>query len=214
MLGETVTLRTVTVPQVMLRKVVLDYVVTALLVILLAIPLACVAVAIKFESHGPVFFRQPRLGLNNRVFYIWKFRTMDHALADLDGERLTLRNDPRITRLGWWLRRLSIDEVPQLLNVLAGEMSIVGPRPHALKANVGGVRYDELVNDYASRHCIKPGITGWAQVNGCRGETILVEQIEMRVAYDLEYIGKQSIMFDVWIIMRTAVCLLRRIEAF
>ena len=212
--GETVTLRTVTSSQLILRKVVFDYVVAALLVILLAIPLACVAAALKFESRGPVFFRQPRLGLNNRVFYIWKFRTMDHALADLDGACLTLRNDPRITRLGWWLRRLSIDEVPQLLNVFAGEMSIVGARPHAIKATVGGVRYDELVNDYARRHWIKPGITGCARVNGCRGETIRVEQNEMRVAYDLEYIEKQSITFDVWIIMPTAVCLLWRIEAF
>jgi polysaccharide biosynthesis protein PslA len=190
-----------------IQKTVFDHIVAIVVLIVLVIPIACIAVIIRLDSRGPVFFRQPRLGLNNSVFRIWKFRTMYHDTSDLDGTCLTFRNDPRITRVGGFMRKFSIDELPQVFNVLAGEMSLVGPRPHALKANVNGILYRDVVGNYNLRHCAKPGITGWAQVNGWRGETVTPEQIKMRVEYDLEYISRQSLLFDLLIMARTVVCL-------
>jgi len=205
--GETILTAPVLLqPQLRLRKLVFDYVLGALLLIVFFIPMACIAVAIKLESPGPVFFRQPRIGLNNERFQVWKFRTMVHTEADLNGKCLTLRNDPRITGVGLWLRRWSIDEVPQLFNVMVGEMSLVGPRPHPIEANVGGRLYRDIVAGYDDRHCVKPGMTGWAQVNGWRGETISVHQIEQRVAYDMDYIRNWSLLLDLKIILRTIGC--------
>ena len=183
----------------------IGYLLAVLLTVALAVPLACIALLIKFDSPGPVFFRQPRIGLNNRVFVMWKFRTMYVQCADVAGAQLTQRDDPRITRFGAWLRRTSLDELPQLFNVLAGEMSLVGPRPHALQAKAGDVLYADLVAGYHKRHVVLPGITGWAQINGWRGETTCAEQIEQRVRYDLEYIEKQSLWFDLRILMLTVV---------
>lgn len=187
----------------LVRKTICDMLLTVPLILVAMIPMLLVAVAIKLDSHGPVFFRQPRVGLNGRIFRMWKFRTMHVCDADMDGVRLTRRCDPRITRVGARLRKWSIDEVPQLLNVLTGDMSLVGPRPHAVKANVGNRLYSELIPNYWRRHCVKPGITGWAQVNGWRGETTTFRQIEQRVLHDLEYISRQSLPFDFWILALT-----------
>jgi len=128
---------------------------------------------------------------------------MHHKAADLGGNVLTVRNDTRLTRCGVWLRAFSLDELPQILNVITGEMSLVGPRPHPVKAKAAGRFYHDIVPYYGMRHCVRPGITGWAQVNGWRGETSVVEHIEQRVAHDMEYIAKQSLCFDLAIILRT-----------
>jgi lipopolysaccharide/colanic/teichoic acid biosynthesis glycosyltransferase len=172
-----------------------------------------IAVAIKLDSQGPVFFRQPRIGLNNHIFKIWKFRTMLAERADIMGGQLTRRNDSRVTRVGGWLRKWSLDELPQVLNVLAGEMSVVGPRPHPLQAKAGETLYHDVVAGYQKRHEVLPGITGWAQVNGWRGETSEAFQIEQRVRYDLEYIARQSIWFDLRILLLTCACVVRN-QAF
>ena len=156
------------------------------------------AVAIKLESNGPIFFQQRRCGFNSREFTILKFRTM---YMREDGEvRQAIRNDPRVSKVGAFLRRTSIDELPQLLNVLRGEMAIVGPRPHAIAHDKA---WAHLVEFYALRHHIKPGITGLAQVNGCRGETETTEKIADRVRYDLQYIDSWSFWHDIQIIFRT-----------
>jgi lipopolysaccharide/colanic/teichoic acid biosynthesis glycosyltransferase len=180
-----------------------DFTIATLSLMVAAVPMALIALLIKFDSPGPVFFRQPRIGYDNKVFWIWKFRTMQHAAADLAGSRLTLRNDPRMTRVGTWLRALSIDEVPQLLNVLMGNMALVGPRPHPIDAKAGERLYSDVVPQYALRHCVRPGLTGWAQVNGWRGETRTAHQIEQRVAHDMEYIARQSFLFNIVIIVLT-----------
>jgi Undecaprenyl-phosphate glucose phosphotransferase len=162
-----------------------------------------IALLIRFDGPGPILFRQKRYGFNNELIEVLKFRTMHHGMSDANAERLTQRNDPRITRVGAVLRRTSLDELPQFLNVLRGEMSIVGPRPHALAAKAGSLLYQEAVGHYDARHRMKPGITGWAQVNGWRGETDTVEQIRKRVEHDLYYIENWSLAFDLRIILRT-----------
>jgi Undecaprenyl-phosphate glucose phosphotransferase len=178
--------------------------VLALAILTLISPLMlAVAIAIKCDSRGPVFFRQKRYGYNNQLIEVLKFRSMYSHMTDANAELLTQRNDPRITRLGAFLRRTSLDELPQFLNVLRGEMSIVGPRPHALAAKAGALLYQDAVKYYDARHRVKPGITGWAQVNGWRGETDTVEQIRKRVEYDLYYIEHWSVAFDLRIILRT-----------
>jgi putative colanic acid biosynthesis UDP-glucose lipid carrier transferase len=167
-----------------------------------------VAIAIKLESKGPVIFRQQRYGFVNKIFWIYKFRTMTHRT---DAERITVqatRNDVRITRFGRLLRRLSIDELPQLLNVLNGTMSLVGPRPHAIDHNEA---YSQLIRGYFARHRVKPGLTGWAQVNGYRGETRTLEDMEARVRYDIYYVENWSVLFDLKILAMTlVVCLTGR----
>jgi Undecaprenyl-phosphate glucose phosphotransferase len=165
--------------------------------------LLVIALLIKLDSPGPVLFRQKRYGFNNTLIDVLKFRTMYTDQTDAKAEQLTRRNDPRITRVGAFLRRTSLDELPQFLNVVRGEMSIVGPRPHALAAKAGTLLYQDAVKYYDARHRVKPGITGWAQVNGWRGETDTVEQIKKRVEYDLYYIEHWSILLDLKIIART-----------
>lgn len=177
----------------------------AAFVIFFAPMLFIIGVLIKLDSPGPVFFRQPRRGLNNKTFMVFKFRTMHMADTDLASVKQTSRNDPRVTRLGKWLRRLSIDELPQLINVIRGEMSLVGPRPHALKTMVEGELLDKALADYLLRYQVKPGITGWAQVNGARGELVTCEDLRRRLTYDLEYIQRWSVRFDLKIIFLTAV---------
>jgi Undecaprenyl-phosphate glucose phosphotransferase len=184
-------------------KALEDRVLGAVILAMIAPVLLAIAIAIKLDSPGPVFFRQKRYGYNNRLIEVWKFRSMYTDMTDANAEQLTRRNDPRITRLGAFLRRTSLDELPQFLNVLRGEMSIVGPRPHALAAKAGSILYQEAVKYYDARHRVKPGITGWAQVNGWRGETDTVEQIVKRVEYDLYYIEHWSILLDLRIILRT-----------
>jgi Undecaprenyl-phosphate glucose phosphotransferase len=185
------------------KKRAFDLIFGSLLLIGFSPFLALIAVAIRLDSPGPVLFRQPRLGFNNRLFTCYKFRSMHHGMTDLLGERQATRGDARITRLGKWLRALSIDELPQLLNVIKGDMSLVGPRPHPPNTKAADKLFTEVVAKYAFRHRVKPGITGWAQVNGWRGETKTVEQIENRVSCDLAYIENWSILFDLRILMLT-----------
>jgi len=163
-----------------------------------------IALLIKLDSPGPILFTQDRIGLRGACFRIWKFRTMRHEMSDLRSTRQTSRDDDRVTRVGRFLRRTSLDELPQLMNVFRGEMSIVGPRPHALGMTVAGRPLHELVDGYAQRYAIKPGITGWAQVNGCRGEIDSSRKLRRRVALDCHYIENWSLAADAWIIVRTA----------
>lgn len=160
-----------------------------------------IAILIKLDSKGPVFFKQRRHGSNHKVIEVFKFRTMT-VLEDGENVRQATKDDKRITRVGWFLRRSSLDELPQLLNVLAGDMSLVGPRPHALAHNDF---YSEMLEDYASLHRVKPGITGWAQVNGFRGEITAPDLMVERVRHDLEYIDNWSIWFDLQILLLTPI---------
>jgi Undecaprenyl-phosphate glucose phosphotransferase len=186
-------------------KLVEDKVLAAIILALVSPIMATVAVLIRLDSPGPVLFRQKRYGLNNKLIEVLKFRTLYDDARDPNAERLCSGDDPRVTRVGSFLRRTMIDELPQFINVLHGEMSIVGPRPHALAAKAGGLLYREVVKYYDARHRMKPGITGWAQINGWRGETRTVEEIDQRVAHDLYYIQNWSIGLDLKIILRTAL---------
>jgi lipopolysaccharide/colanic/teichoic acid biosynthesis glycosyltransferase len=162
-----------------------------------------IAVAIKATSRGPIFFRQYRYGYRNRLFRIYKFRTMYTALGDSTGRQQTVERDTRITPLGRILRSTSLDELPQLINVLKGEMSLVGPRPHVPGMLAAGVLYEDLVPYYFQRHAVRPGITGLAQVSGCRGSTGDAESAIARVDYDLDYIEHRSLQLDLAIVIRT-----------
>lgn len=177
---------------------------TIALVILFPLLLA-IAVAIKLDSPGPVFFRQSRLGFNNRSFQVFKFRSMYADMADPTAMKQTSRNDSRVTRVGKWLRKLSLDELPQILNVLRNEMSLVGPRPHAPHTRAGGKLLDDALAEYVIRHQVKPGITGWAQINGSRGELVTTEDLHKRVTLDLEYMQRWSIWFDIKIMFLTVI---------
>lgn len=167
--------------------------------------LAVVALAICLETPGPALFRQYRFGAGGQPFEVLKFRTMRNEVADRSGERRTLERDPRVTRLGRILRRTSIDELPQLLNVFRGDMSLVGPRPHPMSMKVEGVLYGLAVEGYRSRHRVRPGITGWAQINGSRGEVDTLSKARRRVELDAWYIQHWSLLLDFRIILRT-VC--------
>lgn len=190
-------------------KAVFDLILGGVLLLLAAPIMTVIALCIKLESRGPVFFRQKRYGFKNQLIEIYKFRTMYADLADHDAERLTDRDDPRVTRVGAVLRRLSLDELPQLLNVIRGEMSVVGPRPHAIKAKAGGRLYEDVVDGYAVRHKVKPGITGWAQVNGWRGNTETEGALVNRVEHDLFYIENWSIRLDAKILLLTVWAVIR-----
>jgi Undecaprenyl-phosphate glucose phosphotransferase len=191
-----------------------DFVISLGLLIALSPLLALTALAIRLDSQGPVLFRQPRLGLNNKEFNVLKFRSMYVEQSDLEAREQTKRNDARVTRVGAWLRRLSIDELPQLLNVLTGDMSLVGPRPHALGMQVKDRLCDEIVREYAVRHRMRPGITGWAQVRGLRGAVDEPELLEARVNHDIYYIDNWSFFFDLRILVMTVVELIRPRNAF
>jgi len=188
-----------------LLKFAVDSVLASLGLLLLSPLLLAIAVAIKLDSPGPVFFRQRRYGQNNRIFRIYKFRTMFVAEDGRDVKQAQW-NDPRVTRLGWFLRRTSLDELPQLINVLTGDMSIVGPRPHAL---VHDEQFERQFDHFALRRRVRPGLTGWAQVNGMRGETKTADDIRQRLDYDLFYIEKWSFWFDIEIMVRTIFVLFR-----
>jgi exopolysaccharide biosynthesis polyprenyl glycosylphosphotransferase len=196
-------------------KRMLDLVVALVACVMFIIPLFIVtAIAIKLDSRGPVFFRQPRRGLNNRPFTVYKFRSMYAGQADIGCATQTSRSDPRVTRVGKWLRRLSIDELPQILNVLRGEMSLVGPRPHALETRVEGTLLNDAIDDYVMRYQVKPGITGWAQINGSRGELVTTDDLRRRVSLDLEYIQRWSVFFDLKIMVLTVIREIRSQHAF
>ncbi len=174
-----------------------------------------IALAIKLDSKGPVFFKQRRYGFNNKFVEIYKFRSMYVEDSDATASKLVTRNDPRVTRVGRFIRKTSLDELPQLFNVVfTGNLSLVGPRPHAIHAKAEEHLYDEAVDGYFARHRVKPGITGWAQINGWRGETDSKEKIQRRVEHDLYYIENWSILFDLYIVLRTPFALLRAESAY
>lgn len=193
-----------------LSKRLLDIVVAATSLLILMPPLALAAVAIKLESKGPVIFRQRRHGFNGKPFVIYKLRSM-RVQEDGGSVVQATKQDPRVTRVGRLLRQTSIDELPQLINVLQGHMSIVGPRPHAL---VHDYEYGRMIANYAFRHHVKPGITGWAQVNGYRGGTPQLELMKQRIELDLWYIDNWSLTLDIYIIFRTAFELMRPRNAY
>ncbi len=184
-----------------LLKLLLDVVVAATALVLFAPIMLVCSIGIKLTSPGPILFRQYRVGYRNKPFLIWKFRTM-HA-GECNTARLTVRDDPRIFKFGEILRKFSLDELPQLVNVLKGDMSLVGPRPHIPEATAAGIPYFNAVANYTSRHRVKPGITGLAQIKGWRGPTETIEQIENRVLSDLHYIDNWSIVLDLKILVKT-----------
>ncbi len=188
-----------------LLKAIEDYVLASVILVLVSPLMLLAAIAVKLDSPGPVFYRQPRTGWDGEVFRIWKFRSMHVQPPEVDAKvQQATRDDPRVTRVGRFLRRTSIDELPQLFNVLAGNMSLVGPRPHAVQHNQ---EYAGRITAYLARHRIKPGITGLAQVKGFRGETPELELMAKRVEYDIEYINNWSLGLDLAIIAQTAFTL-------
>lgn len=171
-------------------------------------------IAIRWESKGPVIFRQKRFGFNNDVIEVLKFRSMYHEMSDPDAKRVVTKGDPRVTRVGRFIRKTSIDELPQLVNVLKGELSLVGPRPHAVNAHTNNQLWDDVVDGYFARHKVKPGVTGWAQINGWRGEVDDDEKIKQRTNFDLYYIENWSLLFDLQIVFMTPFKLLNTENAY
>jgi putative colanic acid biosynthesis UDP-glucose lipid carrier transferase len=180
-------------------KYIIDVALAIVALCILILPMIIVAVAIRLDSNGPILFRQTRTGLRGRPFTIFKFRTMS-VLENGSTIQQATRGDPRVTRIGRWLRRTSIDELPQLLNVVRGEMAIVGPRPHALAHDR---YYEQRIPIYPNRFAVRPGITGWAQVNGSRGETPDIADMQRRVKLDLWYVKHWSHLLDLKILMMT-----------
>ena len=177
----------------------LDIVLASAAIVMLAPMMILTAAWIKIETSGPVFFIQRHSGFNGRTFKIYKFRTISVA-EDGPVVRQATKDDPRFLRCGRLLRRTNIDELPQLLNVIGGDMPLVGPRPHPLALNT---EYENIIGNYAFRHHVKPGVTGWAQVNGMRGETQTVDLMARRVEFDLWYINNWSLWLDFKILLRT-----------
>lgn len=184
-----------------------DLVVASALLVFFAPIMTLVALAIKLESPGPVLFKQKRVGFNGVIFELWKFRSMYVDRSDAEASVQTSKHDPRVTRVGRFIRKTSLDEFPQFLNVLSGKMSIVGPRPHALGTKAEGAPIDQITATYAARHRVKPGLTGLAQVNGYRGELDTAEKVRSRVAFDIDYIENWSMLLDLKIILMTGVLL-------
>jgi Undecaprenyl-phosphate glucose phosphotransferase len=195
-------------------KEIEDRLVAVVLLILLSPVMLAVAVAVKATSKGPVFFRQKRHGFNNRLIDVYKFRSMYTDMADATAARLVTRDDPRVTPVGRFIRKTSLDELPQLFNVLRGDLSLVGPRPHATQAKAGSRIYQDVVDGYCARHRMKPGITGLAQISGWRGETDTEEKIQRRVEHDIQYIDNWSIWLDLYILIMTPVSLLNAKNAY
>jgi Undecaprenyl-phosphate glucose phosphotransferase len=195
-------------------KLVFDKAIAALALVLLAPVMLAVAAAVRLDSRGPIFFRQKRYGFNNELIEVLKFRSMYVDMCDANAARLVTKEDPRVTPVGRFIRKTSLDELPQLINVLMGDLSLVGPRPHALSAKAGGRLYDEVVEGYFARHKVKPGITGWAQINGWRGETDTPDKIKHRVEHDLYYIENWSVLFDLYILLKTPLSLISTKNAY
>jgi Undecaprenyl-phosphate glucose phosphotransferase len=196
-------------------KQAFDRIVGTLALIALSPLLALTALAIKLDSPGPIFFKQKRYGFNNELIEVYKFRSMYVDNLDPTASKLVTRDDPRVTRVGRLIRKTSIDELPQLINVVfKGDLSLVGPRPHAVHAKAADRLYDEVVDGYFARHRVKPGITGWAQINGWRGETDTPEKIQQRVEHDLYYIENWSILLDLYILAATPAALFKTHNAF
>lgn len=197
-----------------LLKTIEDKTIASVALLLLSPVMLAVAIAIRLESKGPVLFRQQRYGFNNQPIEVLKFRSMYTDMCDAKANRLVTRDDPRVTRVGRFIRKTSLDELPQLINVLRGELSLVGPRPHAHHAKAADRLYDEVVDGYFARHKVKPGITGWAQINGWRGETDTEDKIRRRVEFDLYYIENWSLLFDLQILAMTPFALLKSENAY
>jgi len=195
-------------------KWIFDRVVALVAVVLLSPVMVGTAIAVKATSKGPILFKQKRHGFNNELIEVYKFRSMYTDMSDAKASKLVTRDDPRVTPVGRIIRKTSIDELPQLFNVLKGELSIVGPRPHALEAKAANRLYHEAVDGYFARHKVKPGITGWAQINGWRGETDTVEKLMARVDHDLYYIENWSILFDFYIVAMTPFSLFNSENAY
>jgi len=196
-------------------KSLFDHVVGAILLILLSPLMALIALAIKLDSPGPVLFRQKRFGFNNERIEVFKFRSLYHNHADPLASKVVTKNDPRVTRVGKFIRKSSIDELPQLFNVVfKNNLSLVGPRPHAVQGKLKSRLFDETVDGYFARHRVKPGITGWAQINGWRGEVDSEEKIQKRVEFDLYYIENWSVLFDTYILLKTPIALLKTENAY
>lgn len=195
-------------------KWMFDKFVGGLALLALAPLMLVVAAAIKLDSRGPVLFRQKRYGYNNQLVEVFKFRSMYTDRCDVNAAKLVTKDDPRVTRVGRFIRKTSIDELPQLFNVILGNLSLVGPRPHALEAKAAGSLYDKVVDGYFARHKVKPGITGWAQINGWRGETDTPEKILKRVEHDIYYIENWSLLLDVYILLKTPFALLKSENAY
>lgn len=199
----------------MVVKMAFDRVVGALALIALSPVMLLTALAVKLDSKGPVFFRQKRYGFNNEMIEVFKFRSMYVEQSDATASRLVTRGDPRVTRVGRFIRKTSLDELPQLFNVVfKGNLSLVGPRPHAAHAKAEDRLYDQVVDGYFARHKVKPGITGWAQINGWRGETDTEDKIQRRVEHDLYYIENWSVLFDLYILVMTPVSLMKTDSAY
>lgn len=189
-------------------KRIQDLVIASAMLVLGAPLMLGIALAVKLDCPGPVFFRQRRQGFNNEEIVVWKFRSMRHDQRDPRATRQVRYDDPRITRVGRFIRRTSLDELPQLFNVISGEMSLVGPRPHAPAMKTGEVQSNQIVAHYAHRHRMKPGMTGWAAINGSRGPVDTPERVRRRIELDIAYIERQSFWFDLYIMLMTLPCLL------
>jgi Undecaprenyl-phosphate glucose phosphotransferase len=197
-----------------LVKRAFDLVIASLALVVLSPLMAAVALAIRLESPGPVLFRQKRYGFNNNVIEVCKYRSMYHRFADPEAKNVVTRNDPRVTAVGRFIRRTSLDELPQLFNVIRGDLSLVGPRPHAVNAHHADRMFEEVVDGYFARHRVKPGVTGWAQINGLRGEIDSPDKIRRRVEHDLYYIENWSVLFDLHVLLVTPFRLLNTENAY
>jgi exopolysaccharide biosynthesis polyprenyl glycosylphosphotransferase len=196
-------------------KWLFDKVIGGFALVALSPLMALVAILIKLDSPGPVFFMQRRHGFNNENIEVYKFRSLYADKTDRDARKSVTKDDPRVTRVGRFIRKTSIDELPQLFNVVfKGNLSLVGPRPHAVNQRLEDRLFDEAVDGYFARHRVKPGITGWAQINGWRGEITSPDKIERRVEHDLYYIENWSLLLDLYILMRTPVTLLKGENAY
>jgi Undecaprenyl-phosphate glucose phosphotransferase len=197
----------------LVMKWLFDHVV-GFVILVLALPvMGLVALAVKLDSPGPALFRQKRFGFNNERIDVLKFRSMYHHQADPTASKVVTRNDPRVTRVGRFIRKTSLDELPQLFNVVfKSNLSLVGPRPHAVQGKLQSRLFDEAVDGYFARHRVKPGITGWAQINGWRGEVDTDEKIQKRVEFDLYYIENWSVLFDLYILLKTPLALMTKNE--
>ncbi len=217
-LGEVPTIDVVEAPITdwdLVMKWLFDRIFGGVILLLVSPVMALVALAVKLDSPGPVLFRQKRFGFNNERIEVFKFRSLFHDQADPMAAKVVTRNDSRVTRVGRFIRKTSLDELPQLFNVVfKGNLSLVGPRPHAVQGKLQTRLFDEAVDGYFARHRVKPGITGWAQINGWRGEIDNEEKIQKRVEFDLYYIENWSVLFDLYILFRTPLALLKSENAY
>jgi Undecaprenyl-phosphate glucose phosphotransferase len=195
-------------------KAIEDKFFAVIALILLSPVMLATAIAVKYSSKGPIIFKQKRYGFNNELIEVYKFRSMFTEMTDARADRLVTKDDPRVTPVGRIIRKTSLDELPQLFNVLKGDLSLVGPRPHATAAKAAGSLYEQVVEGYFARHKVKPGITGWAQIKGWRGETDTEDKIKQRVEHDLHYIENWSLTLDLYILAITPFALLKTDNAY